>query len=46
MDSAGTVLNHQALKPCDGEDLQRQLSGILHLEGPGGRIGLAYPPGR
>ena len=46
MDSAGTVLNHQALKPCDGKDLQRQLSGILHLEAPEGRVGLAYPPGR
>ncbi len=46
IDSAGTVLNNMALKPCDGKALQSQLSEILHLKNQGGRSGMAYPSGR
>ena len=34
IDSSGTVLNRQALKPCDVKALQSQLTAILHLEDP------------
>jgi thiol-disulfide isomerase/thioredoxin len=46
IDSAGTVLNHQALKPSDGKALQSQLSAILDQGDQEGRNGLAYPSGR